>query len=174
MSDVKFTLNNIRKTPFKGYQLKAVAVSSSGYSCGYSDSFDALIDPGAFHTCLSKSLMDEILDRIVGSDGNRLKVVGNANALGVYGRAKREPIYVIPHFYLGDIHLTDVAVTVLNTDNIQCLVGRSVLQQCVLTLDPEHNNMHFNFKESLKQQKQLVDDIMPFADVLQFAEFSTI
>lgn len=173
MSDVVFTLKNVSKTPLRGYQLKAVAVSSKGYSQGFSNPFDALIDPGAFHTCISKSLMDKILKRVFDENGERLKEVGKANALGVYGLAKKEPIYMIPHFYLGSIHLTDVAITVLDTDNIQCLIGRSILQQCVLTLDPEHNNMQFNFKESLKQQKRLVDNVVPFADVLQFAEFST-
>ena len=174
MSDVIFTLENISETPLRGYQLNAVAVSAGGYSHGYSDSFEALIDPGAFHTCVSKSLMDKILKKIVCKNGNRLQEVGKANALGVYGKSNREPIYVLPHFYIGSIHLTDVAVTVLNTKNIQCLVGRSILQQCILTLNPEQNNMQFNFKDSLKQQKQLVDGILPFTDVLQFAEFSTI
>jgi len=172
MSDVTFTLDNTMKTSLQGYQLKAVAVSANGYSCGYSDSFDALIDPGAFHTCISKSLMDKILKRVFDENDNPLQEVGKSNALGVYGNPNKEPIFILPHFYLGSIHLKNVAVTVLNTKNIQCLVGRSILHQCILTLDPGLNNMCFSFKESLKKQKQLVDNIVPFTEVLQFAEFS--
>jgi len=172
MSDVQFILENIKDTALHGYQLKAVAVSAKGYTHGFSMPFDALVDPGAFHTCVSKSLMEKILDKVVDKNGNRLQEVGKANALGVYGRPKKEPVYKIPHFYLGNIHLTDVAVTVLDTSNIQCLAGRSILHQCILTLDPEQNNMHFNFKESLKQQKALIDGLEPFAEVLQLAEFS--
>ena len=104
MSDVTFTLNNIMKTSLQGYQLKAVAVSAGGYSCGYSDSFDALIDPGAFHTCISKQLMDKIIQKVFTVNGNQLQEVGNANTLGVYGRPNKEPIYVLPHFNLGSIH----------------------------------------------------------------------
>ena len=36
------------------------------------------------------------------------------------------------------------------------------------------NNMHFDFDESLKNQKQLIDNIEPFGDVLQFAEFTNV
>ncbi|MCL1882364.1 MAG: retroviral-like aspartic protease family protein [Defluviitaleaceae bacterium] len=172
MNDLQFTLDNIKDSPLQGFQLKAVAVSAKGYSQGFCTPFEALIDSGAFHTCISKTIMDKILDKVFDENGNRLQEVGKSNAMGVYGKSSKESIYILPHFYLGSIHLTDVAVTVLNTKNIQCLIGRSILQQCVLTLDPEQNNMYFNFKESLKQQKRLVDNVMPFADVLQFAEFS--
>ena len=172
MSDCVFTLPNIRSSPLKGYQLKAVAVSAEGYAYGYSDSFDALIDTGAYHTCVSKTLMDKILKKVVDKHGNKLKEAGKSNAMGVYGQSYQEPIYILPHFYLGSIHLTDVAVTVLKTDNIQCLVGRSILHQCILTLNPEMNNMQFAFKDGLKCQKKLIDNILPFSDVFQFAEFS--
>ena len=164
MSDVQFTLDNIKTSPLQGYQLKAVVVSAGGYSQGFSESFDALIDSGAYHTCISKALMDKILKEVVDENGSHLKEFGKATTMGVYGKSNREPIYVLPHFYLGDIHLTDVAVTVLNTKNIQCLVGRSILHQCILTLNPKMNNMHFDFDESLKDQKQLIDNIEPFAE----------
>jgi len=172
MSDVKFTLKNIMKSPLQGYQLKAVAVSANGYTHGFSDSFAALIDSGAFHTCISKTIMEDILAQVVDENGNRLQEAGEAYAMGVYGKSNREPVYILPHFYLGGIHLTNVAVTVLDSDNFHCLVGRSILHQCILTLNPELNNMHFDFKESIKEHKQLVDNIKPFADVFQFAEFS--
>ena len=172
MSDVQFTLENIMKSPLQGYQLKALAVSAKGYPHGISIPFDALIDSGAFHTCISKSIMDNILDNVFDENGNRLQESGKSNTLGVYGKLNREPVYILPHFYLGRIHLTNVAVTVLNTKNIQCLVGRSILHQCILTLNPIRNNMNFNFEESLRAQKQLIDDIEPFTDVFQFAEFS--
>jgi len=174
MSDYEFTLKNIRKSPLEGYQQKAVVVSANGYSQGFSVPFDAMIDTGAFHTCISKTLMDKILKKVVDSSGNRLEEVGRANAMGVYGHSNQEPIYILPHFYLGDIHLTDVAVTVLKTDNIQCLIGRSILHQCELTLNPERNDIHFVFKESFKQHKQLIDNVVPFGDVFQFAELHTL
>lgn len=174
MKGLQFTLNNIMKSPLQGYQLAAVAVSARGYSDGFSESFYALIDTGAYHTCISKSLMDKILTKVLDEAGNPLQEVGEANAVGVYGGSNREPIYVLPHFYLGGIHLTNVAITVLNTKNIQCLVGRSILHQCVLTLNPELNNLHFNFVEGLKEKKQLIDGIEPFTDVSQFAEWSTL
>ena len=168
MSNIIFTLDNIKTSPLQGYQLKAVAVSAGGYSQGFSESFDALIDSGAYHTCISKNLMDKILQELVDENGNRLQEAGKAATIGVYGKPNQEPIYVLPHFYLGGIHLTEVAVTVLNTKNIQCLVGRSILHQCILTLNPKLNNMHFNFEEDLKEHKQLLDGIEPFADVSQF------
>ena len=171
MSGCIFTLQNIKKSPLEGYQQKIVVVSANGYTQGYSGAFDALIDPGAFHTCISKALMDEILETVVDKRGNRLKEAGKAHARGVYGNSNQEPIYILPHFYIGNIHLTDVAVTVLKTDNIQCLIGRSILHQCILTLDPELNNMQLNFKESLKCHKRLIDNIPPFNEVLQFSEF---
>jgi hypothetical protein len=173
MSDVSFTLKNIKPSPMHGYQLKAVAISARGYKNGFSQPFDALIDPGAFHTCISKAIMEDILDEVVDENGNALREAGKANALGVYGDTNREPVYILPHLYVGGMHLTNVAVTVLDSNNFQCLIGRSILHQCVLTLDPELNNMHFNFKESLKQHKEPVDGICPFDAVLQFAEFST-
>ena len=173
MSDLQFTLQNIMESPMQGYQLKAVAVSAKGYSSGFSTPFYALIDSGAYHTCISKSRMDKILDKVFDENGNRLQEVGKSNTMGVYGKSNSEPIYILPHFYLGGIHLTNVAVTVLNTKNIQCLIGRSILHQCILTLNPKLNNMHFDFDESIRNQKQLIDNIEPFGDVLQFAEFST-
>lgn len=170
MSDIIFTLDNIRKTPMEGYQQKAIVVSANGYSYGFSDSFDVLIDPGAYHTCISESIMSKILSKVVDKNGNMLMEVGKISAKGVYGEFNRESVYVLPHFYIGDMHLTDVAVAVLKTDNIQCLLGRSILHQCVLTLNPELNHMQFNFKESLKQHKQLVNNVEPFNKIFQFAE----
>jgi len=171
MNDICFTLQNIKPSPLQGYQLKTVAVSAQGYGSGFSQPFDALIDPGAFHTCISKAIMEDILDEVVDENGNPLQEVGKVNAQGVYGGANSEPVYILPHLYVGGIHLTNVSVTVLDSNNFQCLIGRSVLHQCILTLDSEMNNMHFNFKESLKKKKELVDNISPFDEVLQFAEF---
>jgi len=127
---------------------------------------------GGFRINVAKNLKDfwdnDALD--YDENDNPLQEVGETRAAGVYGKPKKEPIYILPHFYLGSIHLTDVAVTVLDTDNIQCLIGRSILHQCVLTLDPELNNIHFNFKESLKNKKEMIDDIEPFNEVHQFVE----
>jgi len=114
----------------------------------------------------------KILSKVLDEHGDRLKEVGTVNAQGVYGETSRESVFVLPHFYIGSIHLTDVLVTVLKTENIQCLIGRSILHQCVLTLNPELNNMQFDFKECLKPHKQRVNDMIPFNEVLQLAEFS--
>jgi len=168
MNKLQFTLDNIKTSPMQGYQLKAVAVSAKGFDYGFSQPFDALIDPGAFHTCISKTIMEDILEEVFDENGNKLTQAGKSNAMGVYGKSNLEPIYVLPHFYLGGIHLTNVAVTVLNTKNIQCLIGRSILHQCILTLNPKLNNMHFDFDEGLKNQKQLIDGVEPFDDVLQY------
>ena len=127
MSDAQFTIENIKKSSLQGYQLKAVAASAKGFSHGFSLPFDALIDPGAYHTCISKTIMDGILDEVFDMHGNQLQQAGKSNTLGVYGNVNQEPVYILPHFY---------------------------------------------FDESLKNQKQLIDNIEPFSDVFQFAEFS--
>jgi hypothetical protein len=170
MSDTFFELKNIKENAMNGYQLYAMAVSANGYQNGFSDRFEAIIDSGAFHTCISKTIMNTILERVFDKDGNKLAEVGMTKAAGVYGQTNDEPIYILPHLYLDEIHLTDVAVTVLDTNNIQCLIGRSILHQCILTLNPELNTMQFDFKECLKGEKQTINGISPFANVFQFAE----
>ena len=172
MSDCDFTLGNIMENPLKGFWQKVVIVSANGYLQGRSDVFNALIDPRAFHTCVSRAVMDNILETVVDKDGNKLKNAGKTNAQGVYGKVYQASVYILPHFYLGAIHLEDVAAAVLETNNIQCLIGRSILHQCILTLNPELNNMRFVFKEKLKPYKKLIDGFLPFGDVYEHAEFS--
>ena len=101
MSDLQFTLDNVKNSPLQGFQLKAVAVSKKGYSQGFCTSFEALIDSGAFHTCISRAIMDDILETIFDENGDKLQEVGKSNAMGVYGKSNRESIYVLPHFYIG-------------------------------------------------------------------------
>jgi hypothetical protein len=82
------------------------------------------------------------------------------------------PIYVIPRLCIGKISLTDVVVIVPETKNFDCLIGRSILHQCIATYDPEADNMQFDFKDSLKQSKQAIQGMATFGDVQLFAEFA--
>jgi hypothetical protein len=58
------------------------------------------------------------------------------------------------------------------TDNYDCLIGRSILHQCITIYDPKADMIHFDFDECLKQNKQKVLDAMAFGEVHLFAEFS--
>ena len=69
------------------------------------------------------------------------------------------------------VNTGEIAVTVPTSKNFDCLVGRSILHQCELTLDPEANNMTFNFKESLRESKYTLKGIPCFEKLSQFAEF---
>ena len=87
------------------------------------------------------------------------------------------PWYIIPNFSLigadpkGDaILLRNVAVVASNSDNVQCLIGRSILHQCILTLDTESDVINFDFKDSLRANKQMLGNTAVFEDVSLFAE----
>ena len=81
MNGLQFTLENIMESSLQGYQLKAVVVSARGYPHGFSTPFYALIDSGAYHTCISKSRMDKILDKVFDENGSRLQEVGKSNTI---------------------------------------------------------------------------------------------
>ena len=165
-----FHLPNVVAPPMKGFQLNTVVVSENGWQHGVSNAFCALIDPGAKHTSVSKRIMRNILEKVRDKNGNSLRIVAYTEAGGVYGEIHKEPVYLLPHLFLGRIHLTNVTVAMLNSNNFDCLIGRSILHQCILTLDPESNSMTFDFRDSLKSQKALLDDLLPFEDVELFAE----
>jgi len=171
MSDLSFTRQNIMPSPMQGYQLKAVAVGANGFFDGFTNPFNALIDPGARHTSVSKSIMNKILLKIRDENNGILQQRGTAKVAGVYGKQVEEPVYIVPRFYLGGFCLKNVVVIASSSDNFQCLIGRSILHQCILTLNPELNNITFDFKDCLKTKKALIDGLLSFEEVYQFAEF---
>jgi len=172
---MKFTLDNeIREhyvENFKPFQLNSVVVSAGGFEFGFSDSFLSLIDSGAKTTCISSKRMKRILRHVRDKNGKPLQPTGKVGASGVFGSERESLVYILPHFYLGKIHFTDLVVTVLESDNFDCLVGRSILHQCIATYDPKANQMHFDFDPSLEQSKQKILDIVTFGSVELFAEF---
>jgi len=82
-------------------------------------------------------------------NGNQLQPVGTVKSKGVFGKEQDALVYILPHFYLGRIHFEDLAVTVLETNNYDCLVGRSILHQCISTYDPNTDMMCFDFDAEL-------------------------
>lgn len=168
-----FTLYNVMDAPIKGFQVNAVAVSAGGYGCGFSELFLALIDSGAYHTSISSDRMRKIKETVCDANGHSLAPVDEVEIYGITGKPEIVPLYVLPHLYLGEMHFTDVVVTVPTSKNFDCLIGRSILHQCVLTLDSEVNKVHFDFKDSLKQNKWTIKGIRTFSDIQLFAEFST-
>jgi hypothetical protein len=58
------------------------------------------------------------------------------------------------------------------TDNYDCLIGRSILHQCISTYDPLTDTMHFDFDKRLQQHKQAILGYATFNKVNLFAEFS--
>ena len=173
---MKFSIANEKienyQQNFKPYQIKTVAVSANGFREGYSQSFLSLIDNGAKNTSISSVLMEDILLKVKDKSGNPLKPIGEVPVIGILGKPQLAPVYILPHLYLGKIHLTDVAVTVPQTSNYGCLIGRSILHQSITTYDPKTDMIHFDFDESLKQDKQNVLNAVAFGDVHLFAEFS--
>jgi len=150
--------------------LKSIVTSANGYAEGISKPFNALVDSGAFHTCVSDKIMDDIIKNVRDENHEQLEPVSHGNAGGIYGDIHKEPIYILPNFYLGNMHLENVAVMVLRNSNIDCLIGRSILHQCVLTLDSEENAMTFDFRETLKSGKQRMDGVVPFSRVKVYLE----
>ena len=171
---MKFSLPN-EKTEnylenFKPFQASVVAVSAGGFQSGFSEAFLALLDGGAKNTCISSGRMKRIMQRVRGKDGKPLQSVGKIKVKGVIGKEQDALIYIIPHFYLGNIHFEDLAVTVINTNNFDCLIGRSVLHQCISTYDPLTDMMHFDFDPRLQQNKQTVLGRATFGKVHLFTQ----
>jgi len=170
---LKFTIKN-EKTKnymksFKPFQLVVVATSAGGYSNGFCEPFLALVDTGAMHTCISREIMDKIIEKVRDSDGNPLQPVDYVDSQGVYGKSHRTPMYIIPNLYLDKIHLTNVVVVVPDSDNFDCLIGRSILHRCISTFNPQDDTMCFDF---VVEPKQTLKGLPAFEEVKLFAEFS--
>ena len=157
---------------FKPFQLRTLATSAGGWSEGFSDPFLAMLDGGAKHTCISSVRMKEILDDVCDKDGKPLKPFDWVRSRGVYGNEQKAPLYKLPHLYVGHMHFTDVVVCVPESKNFDCLIGRSILHQCISTYDPETDEITLDFKESLKSQKQMLKGAYVFGSVEMYAEFS--
>jgi hypothetical protein len=90
----------------------------------------------------------------------------------VFGGAQVSILYLLPCLILGNMRLEDVVVSVLDTDNFECLLGRTVLYRCVSTFDPDLEEMHFDFKENLTQNKLTIAGIPTFNKVFLFDDAS--
>jgi hypothetical protein len=162
---------------YKPFQVSVLAYGARGVRYGFVNSIPAMIDTGAKHTVFGKSVIEEILDKVKDERGNELKPQGYVLSQGVHGDAVSLPWYIIPNLCLmGEtptdiIRLTNVAVLALNSNNIECLIGRTILHQCILTTDPENDVIQFDFKDSLKTDKQMFCDSPVFDEVSLFAEF---
>ena len=175
---MKFTLANETREryaeDFKPFQLNSVVVSANGFTAGYSDSFLSLIDTGAKNTSISSKIMKTILPVILDRRGQQLKPIGSVKSFGIFGKPRESLIYILPHFYLGKIHFTDLLVTVPETDNFNCVIGRSVLHSCITTFDPKTDTMHFDFDDELQQSRQTLLNFATFGSVELFAEFPEV
>jgi hypothetical protein len=169
MIEKSFVEPNIMKSPAGGYQLWAVA-SSADWASGVSERFRALVDPGAKHTSVGKSIMDGILSRVRSEDNSPLQILDMVKTRGAFGDEVMLPQYIIPNMYLGKMHFVDVSVLVSDGDNYECLLGRSILNSCILTLNPLANEMTFTFLAQLAQCKALPDGVKPFTDVYEYTE----
>ena len=161
----KFLLN------FKPFQLRTVVTSAGGWSEGFSEPFLAMFDTGAKHTCISSARMKQILAEVCDINGKPLTPFDKVKSLGVYGNEQWSPLYKLPHLFIGHMHLTDVVVCVPDSKNFDCLIGRSILHQCVATYDPEMDEVTLDFKESLKSKKQTLKGAYVFGSVSLYAEF---
>jgi hypothetical protein len=172
---VEFKLNNCKTdtyiTSYKPFQLTATVYGKAGAKHGFVSQISALVDSGAKNTLLGKSVMKRILTKVKDERGSTLKPQGYVSSQGVYGDAVTLPWYIIPNLCLfgatptAGIRLTNVAIIASNSDNMECLIGRSILHQCILTLDPESDVMYFDFKDSLKPNKQTFGNAAVFEDV---------
>ena len=156
---------------FKPFQSRTVATSAGGWSEGFSEPFLAMFDTGARHTCISSARMQQILAKVFDENGKPLVPFDKVKSRGVYGNEQWSPLYKLPHLYIGYLHLTDVVVCVPDSRNFDCLIGRSVLHQCVSTYDPETDEIILDFKESLKAKKQMLKGAYVFGTVEMYAEF---
>ena len=157
---MKFTEPNVKTENylehFKAFQLSCVAVSAGGFEDGFSDRFLGLLDGGAKNTSISSKRMKAIMRKVKGKDGKELQPIGTIKIKGVVGKEQDALVYILPHFYLGKIHFEDLVVTVPESNNFDCLIGRSILHQCISTYDPLTDMIHFDFDPRLQQDKQTI------------------
>jgi hypothetical protein len=171
MDKLIFTQKNSMDSAIKGYQLIAVAVSANGWQFGVGEAFRAIVDSGAFYTVIGETIMQKILHSVFDEYNKPLQPCGTVKTGGAFGGNVELPRYIIPHIYFGSMHFTNVSVLMSNNDNFQCLLGRSILNSCILTLNPELNNMKFEFTSNLSSRKESFDGVLPFEEVSQYASF---
>jgi predicted aspartyl protease len=178
---LKFSLKNLQSDTYhkdyKPFTMWATAFDARGARYGYVNRIPALIDTGAKNTFIGKSVMEQILAEVKDNNGNSLKPQGHVATQGVHGGIVELPWYIIPNFSLigadpkeDAILLRNVAIIASNSDNVQCLIGRSILHQCILLLDPVNDVIHFDFDDSLRSAKQMLGNIPVFEEVSLFAE----
>jgi len=168
---MNITLPNAAKAPINGFWLKAFAMGTVNFQDGFSNPFDALIDSGAIHTCVSEKVMCDILDKIKDGCGNRLQPAGTTKVGGVYADVyKTEPIYIIPHVFFDKLHLENVAVAVLSNSSIDCIIGRTILHRCILQLNSLKNSVTFDFVPELRSKIKLVDGLPGFSNANIYTE----
>jgi len=157
---------------YKPFQCKAMVTSAKGWDNGFSEPFLAMFDTGAKHICISSAVMKLILTEVFDESGKPLVPFDKIKSRGVYGNEQWAPLYKLPHLYIGQLHLTDVVVCVPDSNNFECLIGRSILHQCVATYDPDADEIILDFKDSLKSEKQTLKGEYVFGTVEMYAEFS--
>jgi len=155
---------------YKPFQIKTIAVSANGYTNGVSELFLSMIDTGAKTTSISNKRMEKILANVLDKNDQKLQPIGTAKSRGIYGGWQETLLYCIPHLYLAQIHLTDVIVSVADTDNFDCLIGRSILHQCITTLNPKTDMMTFDFDDELRNSKQSILGYKVFNEIQLYSE----
>jgi hypothetical protein len=181
---LKFTLNGVEIDYYveqhRPFYLLGLAFGTKKVGSVYTPQFVTLIDTGAGNTVISKAVMDDILYAVKQETGEDLPILGYTSSVGVHGDKKQLPLYCIPCLCLTDnvvdhkgIRLFDVVVAVSDSAVVPCLLGRTILQCCVLTLDPEENIVSFDFKKSLEANKPTMKagSIPVYSEVGAFAEF---
>ena len=165
---MKFTLNGYEIEDYEGqnrpFYLFGLAQGSKEICSPYTNKFMVLVDPGAGHTIVSGVVMNDILDVVKRETGKELPILGYTHSIGVHGDKKEIPLYCVPHLCILDeaidkgIRLFDVIIAVSDTAVIPCLLGRTILQCCVLTLDPKFNQITFDFKKDLEKNKPTMNN----------------
>ena len=181
---MKFTLNGFKIEDYiqqhRPFYLMGLAFGTKKVGSVYTQQFRTLIDPGAGNTVVSQTVMNRILTVVKRETGEDLPILGYTSSVGVHGDRKQLPLYCVPCLCLTDnvvehkgIRLFDVIVAVSDSAVVPCLLGRTILQCCVLTLDPEDNSITFDFKKSLEANKPTMNagNIPVYSEVGAFAEF---
>jgi hypothetical protein len=157
------------------------AFGTKKYGCVYTQQFPILIDTGAGNTIINKLMKEEIFDAVYRETGKEPEILDYTSSRGMHGAPVKLPLYMIPCLCITDnilgnegIRLTDVIVAVVDTNDVPCVLGRTILQCCVLTLNPEYNCVGFNFKENLKLNKPtMMSGTLPvYSEIGTFSEFS--
>ena len=160
---MKFVLNNNSEVGYRkgGIRINTVVTGVDNFNGGISPPFKSLIDTGAEDTCVSKAVMQRISSRL-DSQTSKITPIGHIMVRGLYGVEIPEPVYILPNFYLGDVWLTDVLVVAVETGNVQCIIGRSILHQCDMTITPGDNKILLEFNDSLKYNKETIKVITEY------------